>query len=369
MSKGQVKPKYKLLTPGPVYVPEDVMRVMASELVYHREQSFSKLYASVQKKLQRLMMTGNEVFVLTSSGTGAMEAAVANLVLPNEKVLVATAGRFGERWRELAIRFGAYVDILSRPYGESIPPVEVERHLLGNDNARCVFTTLTETSTGALNDIKSIGEICRRLNRILVVDAVAGLGADELRMDAGNVDCVVGGSQKAVGVPPGLAFISLSDRAWELAARIRGTRYYFDLKFYRKYAAKGQTPWTPAISLFYALDLGLKQTLGKGITGSWEAHKRMARRVRDRLKNLEMEMLPQHPSNALTVFKMPAGVDGARIVELCKKDGFLFANGQGDMRGKVVRIGHMGPVKPTLLDRALVSFRKNYLKVAGRRAK
>jgi aspartate aminotransferase-like enzyme len=348
-----------------VQVPENVLRVMASELVYHREESFSKLYASVQKGLQKLMVTKNEVFVLTSSGTGAMEAAVTNLVLPGEKVLVATAGRFGERWRELGIRFGAYVDVLSRPYGESIPPVEVERHLRANDTAKCLFATLTETSTGVVNDIKAMGEICRRLNRILVVDAVAGLGADELRMDEWHVDCVVGGSQKAVAAPPGLAFIALSDRAWELAGRARGTRYYFDLKAYRKFAAKGQTPWTPAISLFYALDVGLKQAVSRGAAGCWRAHALMAKRVRDRVKSLGLAYFPQNPSNALTVFKMPEGIDGVRVIELCKKDGFLFANGQGDLRGKVVRIGHMGPIKATLMDRALASFKRNYLKVAG----
>ena len=367
-SKSKVRPKYRLFTPGPVSVPDNILQLMSSELVYHREESFSKLYASVQRGLQKMMVTGNEVYVLTSSGTGAMEAAVANLVLPNEKALVATVGRFGERWRELCIRFGAYIDVLTRPYGESVPPVEVERHLRSTDTIKCVFTTLTETSTGALNDIKAIGEICRRLNRYLVVDAIAGLGADELRMDDWHVDCVVGGSQKAVGVPPGLAFISLSERAWELAGRMRGTRYYFDLKAYRKYAAKGQTPWTPAISLFYALNAGLKLAVGKGANRSWSAHGKMAQRVRTRLKGLGLEMLPRYPSAALTVYKMPEGVDGTKIIELCKKDGFLFANGQADLRGKIVRIGHMGPVKPTMMDKALASFRRNFLKVSGRRS-
>ncbi|MFO7639247.1 MAG: alanine--glyoxylate aminotransferase family protein [bacterium] len=362
-------PKYRLFTPGPVQVPDDVMAVMSAPLVYHREESFCKLYAAVQKNLQRLMVTKNEVFVLTSSGTGGMEAAVANLVLPNETALIATAGRFGERWRELAIRFGAHIDVLSRPYGETLPPVEVERALLGNDSIKCVFTTLTETSTGVRHDIKAIGEICRRLNRLLVVDAVAGLGADELRMDDWHVDCVVGGSQKAVGVPPGLAFIALSERAWELAARARGTRFYFDLKAYRKYAAKGQTPWTPAISLFYALDVGLRNSLARGVAGCWAAHKRMAQEVRGKLAGLKLEMFPHSPSDALTVYKMPAGVDGVKVIELCKQDGFLFANGQGEMRGKVVRIGHMGPVNPAAMARALQSFKRNYLKVAGRRAK
>ena len=362
MKKPTIRPKYKLYTPGPVLVPDDVREVLAGELVYHREEAFGKLYDSVRKGLKKVFVTGNDVFVLTSSGTGAMEAAVCNLVGHGDKVLTVTAGKFGERWRELCMRFGGYVDSLSVPYGESVPPVEVERHLLTNDLAKCVFTTLTETSTGAVSNIKAYGEICRRLNRILVVDAVAGLGADELRMDDWKVDVVCGGSQKALAVPPGLAFIAASPRAWELIDKGRRTRFYFDLKAYRRFAEKGQTPWTPAISLFYGLDLALRK-MG-GITGSWKRHKAMANHVRSYVKRLGLELFPQQPSNALTVIKMPEGVDGAQVVTGCKKDGFLFGNGQAEMRGKIVRIGHMGPVKKSGMDQALACFKKHYTRAS-----
>lgn len=358
---------YRLFTPGPVDVPDYILGELAAGLVYHREQAFAKLADSVRRGLQRLMMTQNSVYVLTSSGTGAMEAAVANLVSPGDKVLVAISGRFGERWRELAIRFGGYVDVLSVPYGESIPPVEVERHLLATDTVKCVFTTLTETSTGAVNDIKGFGEVCRRLNRILVVDAVAGLGADELRVDDWNVDVVVGGSQKALAVPPGLAFIGVGERAWELIQKSRGARYYFDLKAYRRYAEKGQTPWTPAISLYYALDEALARVTKKGTVSYWNVHKQNAQLVRKQVARLGLDLFPKKPSNALTVIKMPESVDGARLVELCKtRDGILFANGQGNLRGLIVRIGHMGPIPRPFLEKALRSFRRRFLEVAGR---
>lgn len=362
MKKPTFRPKYKLFTPGPVLVPDDIREVLAGDLVYHREETFGKLYESVRNGLQKVFMTRHDVYVLTASGTGAMEAAVCNLIGQGDKVLVVTAGKFGERWRELCMRFGGYVDTLSMPYGSSVPPVEVERHLLSNELAKCVFTTLTETSTGAVNDINAYGEICRRLNRILVVDAVAGLGADELRMDDWKVDVACGGSQKALAVPPGLAFITAGPRAWELIENGKRTRYYFDLKAYRNFAARGQTPWTPAISLFYGVDMALKKLGKSGITGYWKRHKRMADYVRSYVKRLGLELFPDCPSNALTVIKMPEGVDGARIVAGCKNDGFLFGNGQGEMRGRIVRIGHMGPVKLAVMDKALACFKKHYRK-------
>jgi aspartate aminotransferase-like enzyme len=307
--------------------------------------------------------------VLTSSGTGGMEAAVTNLVSPGEKVLVATAGRFGERWREICLRFGAYVDEMSRPYGESIPPEELERRLLANDSARCVFTTLTETSTGALSDIRAFGDICHRLNRILVVDAVAGLGADELRMDDWYVDVVVGGAQKGFAVPPGLAFVALSSRAAERVDKAKAPRFYFDLRAARRYAEKGQTSWTPAISVFYALDLSLKRLNRVGMPRYWKERKAVAEMVRARVAALGLTLFPQHPSNALTVIRMPDGVDGSKIVDICKaRDKILLANGQGNMRGRIVRIGHMGPVTGAEMTKVFGCFQRAYRKI-GRKKK
>jgi aspartate aminotransferase-like enzyme len=361
-----VKPKYRLFTPGPVDVPAEYLRELSSGLVYHREASFAEIHASVVKGLQKMMMTAGRVYVLTASGTGGMEAAVANLVSPGDKAVVAVAGKFGERWREVVIRFGGYVDELSRPYGESVPAEELERKLRTNDAARCVFTTLTETSTGALNDIKAFGDICHRLNRILVVDAIAGLGPDELRMDAWHVDVTIGGSQKGPAVAPGLAFIGLSQRAWEQVERCRGVRYYFDLRQYAKYAEKGQTPWTPAISTFYALDLSLKRLSRKGMVQNWKEHAQVAGALRKAVQRAGLALFPQTPSNALTVIRMPDGVDGAKVVDICRtRDHVLLANGQAEMRGKVVRIGHMGPVRQTDVMRVFGIFVRAFKKAAS----
>ncbi len=363
-----VKPKYRLFTPGPVDVPANFLKEMASPLVYHREASFGEIQKAVVSGLQRVMMTATRhLYVLTASGTGAMEAAVANLISPGDKAVVAIAGKFGERWRELVIRYGGYVDELVRPYGESIPPDELERKLRTNDAARCVFTTLTETSTGALNDIRAFGEICYRLNRLLVVDAVAGLGPDELRMDAWNVAVVVGGAQKGFAIPPGLSFIALNDIAWEQVERSRNCRFYFDLRQYRRFAENGQTPWTPAISLYYALLVSLKRMLRQGMPACWKEHAQLAAALRAKVAEAGLEIFPQQPANALTVIRMPEGVDGTKIVELCKKrDRVLLANGQAEMRGRVVRIGHLGPVSKAELMRVFRLFLRAFNEVAGR---
>jgi aspartate aminotransferase-like enzyme len=360
-----IKPTYKLYTPGPVAVPKEYLQTLASDLIYHREESFGVLLDSVVKGLQQVFLTSRPVYILTASGTGAMEAAVANLINPNERVVVAHAGKFGERWRELVIRFGGYVDELSRPYGETIPAEELERKLKSDDAARCVFTTLTETSTGVTHDIKSFAEICHRLNRILIVDAIAGLGIDEIQMDNWQVDVVIGGSQKCLAVPPGLSFIALSERAWEVVEKSRNARFYFDLRQYQKFAEKGQTPWTPAISILYALDWALRKLNRKGIKKNWQEKAQIASFVRREVEKLGLLIFPQRPSNALTVIRLPETVDGTKIVEFCKKQHrILLANGQAELRGRVVRIGHMGPVTKTEMKRVLSYFAQAYKKFA-----
>ncbi len=359
-----IKPKYKLYTPGPVAVPKEYLQELETDLVYHREESFRALQDAVTKGLAQVFMTTQPVYVLTASGTGAMEAAVCNLVSPGDRVVVARAGKFGERWRELAIRYGGYVDELVRPYGESIPPDELERKLKSNDATRCVFTTLTETSTGAINDIKAFGEICYRLNRILIVDAIAGLGADELQMDAWHIDVALGATQKGLAVPPGLSFIALSPRAWEQVQKCKNSRFYFDLRQYQQFAEKGQTPWTPAISIYYALNLALKKINRRGIKKIWEEKKRVAQWTRETVTKMGLEIFPKNPANALTVIRLPEGIDGTKIVETCKKRyGVLLANGQGELRGKIVRIGHMAPQTKTEVKKVLTHLLRVYQEI------
>ncbi len=356
---GEYMPKkYTLFTPGPVEVPDYIYDAISEPLIYHREQAFSELHAKVAEKMKKVIKTKNAVYFLTSSGTGAMETAVSNLVSYHDRVIVATCGKFGQRWNEICIRYGAYIDQLSVPYGQSIRPEELERKLRTDDAARYVFTTLTETSTGALLDIKAFGEICRRNNRILIVDAIAGLGADKFKMDEWNVDVVCGASQKALACPPGLAFIAFNDRAWEVVLKTRSPRYYFDIKLYKQYAEKGQTPWTPAISLFYALDCALDRVLKIGMEKTWAKHRLLAEALRAKVSKLGLEFMPEHPSNALTVIKMPQGIDGTKIVDIAKKKKkILLANGQAEMRGKIVRIGHMGAISKSDLNKAFIVFK------------
>lgn len=357
-----MKAKYTLFTPGPTNVPDDILLEMSRPLVYHREASFTEILNESIKGLKKLFKTKSDVFIFTASGTGAMEAAVANLLSHGDHAIVALCGKFGERWRELVIRFGGYADTLQMPFGKSVPPEELERRVKSNDAARFVFTTLTETSTGALNDIKSFGRICRENNRILVVDAIAGFGADELCMDEWKVDVVAGASQKALYCPPGLSFLAYNERAWEFGEKNKSPRYYWDLRQFRKWSQeKGQTPWTPAISLFYCLNRALGQILTNGVEETWARHKRVAEYMRKRVAEAGLEILPENPSNALTVIKMPEGIDGSAIVTLVKeRDKMLLANGQAEMFRKIVRIGHMGSIGKTEAGAAFDAFLKAY---------
>ncbi|MEO0072623.1 MAG: alanine--glyoxylate aminotransferase family protein [candidate division WOR-3 bacterium] len=362
------KPKpYLLLTPGPTAVSGPVLKEMAKPLVYHREESFEKLYEEVVAELRKLFVTKNRVFVFTASGTGAMEAAVTNFVGRGERVLVVSCGKFGERWREILIRYGIQVRSLFVPYGQAVKPEELERQLKSDDALRVVYTTLTETSTGVMQDIKAFGEICHRLNRRLVVDCIAGLGADPFLMDDWHIDVAVGATQKALGLPPGLSFMAVSEFAWERVHNIRTPRYYFDLRIAENFAAKNQTPWTPAISLFYALLLALRKINKKGIEAAWRYYQNLAQFVRKSVTESGLELFAESPSNALTVIKMPEKLPSHKLINHIKKHyQILLANGQQELRDKIVRIGHMGNVTKNDLALALRAIRLSYRKLASK---
>jgi aspartate aminotransferase-like enzyme len=356
-----VKNKYILFTPGPTEVPNFILKDMSCPLVYHREAKFHDLYNSTIKELRKIFITNGDIFIFTASGTGAMEAAVSNLVNRGDKALVAICGKFGERWRELLFRYGVYVRTLQVPYGESINADELERKLRTDDTIKYVFTTLTETSTGAISDIKTFGKICRNLNRLLIVDGIAGIGADEFRMDEWNVAIATGASQKALFTPPGLSFLACNQQVWEIIKNCRSPRYYFDLIAAKRFAEKGETPWTPAISLFFGLYDALMQINKKGITNAWKQHRLLADFTRSEVKKLGLEIFPKQPSNALTVIRMPKDVDGTKIVDYVKtKHGLLFSNGQVELRGKIVRIGHMGYIKKADMVKAIKAFKSGF---------
>ncbi|MCX7785201.1 MAG: alanine--glyoxylate aminotransferase family protein [candidate division WOR-3 bacterium] len=362
--KKRFNKKYTLFTPGPTEVLDFILEELSRPLVYHREASFATLFEDTTHELKKIFLTKGRVFVFTSSGTGAMEAAVCNLISRNDKVLVVSCGKFGERWRELLIRYGAYVRTLTAPYGATVLPEDLERRLRTDDSIKFVFTTLTETSTGALSDIKSYGEICHKLNRLLIVDAIAGLGADEFKMDEYKVAVAVGASQKALACPPGLSFLACNEDAWTIIKASHSPRYYFDLLLYERFREQNQTPWTPAISLFYGLYKTLKQINQKGIKHFWNNHKIIAEYCRKEIQKMGLEIFPTNPSNGLTVIKLPENVDGTKIVDyIKKKHKLLFSNGQAELRGKIIRIGHMGYIKKTMVTNALKAFRDGYHKI------
>jgi aspartate aminotransferase-like enzyme len=334
---------YKLFTPGPIDVPPDVLKRTARPLIYHREEKFKKLMDDVSAMLRRIIKTKGKLYFLTSSGTGAMEAACSNILSTADHPIIAVCGKFGERWVNLCRSYRVQADVVQVPYGRVVRPDMVEQAVKRLGKPTVIFTTLTETSTGVLSDIKAFGGIAKRYDSFLVVDGVAGVGADYCPQDEWNVDILIGASQKALMAPPGIAFLSLSERAFEKCRKSDLPKYYFDLELYEKFMQKGQTPWTPAITILYGLQAGLARITSEGVAHNFSRHKKIARFVRSRIQNMGFEIFPETPSSALSVMKMPATLDSTPIIgEIKERHYILFSNGQAEMKGKILRIGHMG---------------------------
>ena len=347
--------KYLLFTPGPVFVPKNLLKKASEDLIYHREEKFHELFFSTIQELQKILFTKKDkIFILTSSGTGAMEACVSNLSPKIGKALVVACGYFGERWREILRAFGYQVEIIRSEFGKPVDPNEVERKVKLDDTIKYIFTTLTDTSTGVKQDIKNFGRIARENNRYLIVDGICGLGADEFYFEDFYCDLLCGASQKALGGIPGISFITVNERAWEIIRNSQTPRYYFDLLNYDKFLNKKETPFTPAINTLYVFFASLKKINTIGIKRYWQQHAQYANFVRKQLLKNNIELFAQSPSNALTIIKMKEGIDSSKIIsELKEKKGILFANGQRDLRGKIIRFSHMGFMERKLLNRAL----------------
>jgi aspartate aminotransferase-like enzyme len=350
---------YNLFTPGPVDIPDDVLEATAHKCIYHREDKFKILLNEITEMLKKLVDCKHRIYILTSSGTGAMETAYVNIMSRSDLPVVGICGKFGERWAELCKSYGHNPVIIRQDFGRSISPDMVEDGLKRAKKPAVVFTTLTETSTGVVNDIKGISEVVKRYDGYLVVDGVAGIGADPFYLDGWGVDVLVGASQKALMAPPGIAFVAASGRACEKFKTADTPRYYFDLNLYEKFLEKGQTPWTPAITILYGLKKGLQKIMRSGVERNYERHRRLAEFVRQRFKKLGYELFAEKPSNGLTVIKMPQGIDSTDVIKECKeKFGILFANGQGELKGKILRVGHMGNYNIKKLSHALDIFEK-----------
>ncbi len=336
--------KQYLMTAGPTPVPPAVSQAMAAPMLYHRAPAFDALYERVLSRLPSVFRTQNDVLAFASSGSGALESAVANLVRPGDKVLVGAAGKFGERWIQLGEAYGADVVRYEPGWGERLDPAEYDRLLTENGDVKVAFATLSETSTGIVHDIQAIAEVAKQHDVILVVDAVSGLGATELRQDEWGVDVAVAGSQKALMCPPGLAFASVSERALEYAAKRGEGRYYFDWGRTVKSQRKGASPFTPAVSLFLGLDVALGLIEEEGLDDVLARHSVLARATRAGVAAIGLDLYgdPDERSTVVTAVELPDDIDGGKVPGALRKLGITANGGQDHLKGKILRIAHCG---------------------------
>jgi aspartate aminotransferase-like enzyme len=338
-------PRTRLLSPGPVAVPERVLLAMSQPLIHHRAADFAPLFGEVRENLRAVFQTTRDVLVLASSGTGGMEAVVANLVAPGDRVLVVRAGKFGERWGELCVAYGAQPEFVDAEWGEPVDPGLVRDALRRRPDLRAVFAQASETSTGVQHPIAELAAVVReREGVLLAVDAISALGVHDLPMDAWGVDAVVGASQKSFMLPPGLAFVALSARAEGALERATGPRFYFDLRRELRAQRAGSTAFTPALSLLVGLRESLRMILEEGLQRAFARYRATAGAARAAVRALELELLARRCwSNAATAVRVPAGIDGKLLVRRLREDhGIILAGGQGRLEGKIFRIGHIG---------------------------
>lgn len=336
--------KPRLMTPGPTPVPEETLLELAKPVFFHRSAEFRALFAEVIEDLKYVFQTKNDVVAITASGTGGMEAAVSNLCPPGSKAIGLISGRWGERWKNICKAFGVELVNVTVPYGQSVAPFMLDKALADHPDAGAVFATLSETSTGARNDIKAFGAIVAKTPAVLVVDTISGLGVMECRTDEWNIDINATGSQKALMLPPGLAYLSVSDKAWKkIEANTAARNFYFDLRKYRDKAKEHDTPFTPAHTLIKAQRTSLKRLRAEGIENVWSRHARMAAAARAGARAMGLELFAEQPADGLTVIKVPAGVDGSSVLSTMEKQyGVKLANGQDTLKGKIWRLAHMG---------------------------
>jgi serine---pyruvate transaminase len=339
-----VAEKRYLMTPGPTPAPPEVLAAIAQPVLHHRGPDYKKLYADCLGRLREVFRTESEVLLFGGSGTGAMESAVANLCSPGEPVLVVSAGYFGERWAALARAYGAEVDHLRYEWGEIPSPYDVTARLQERE-ATAVFLTHSETSTGVVTELQPFAAAAREAGALSVVDAVSSLGAVPLETDAWRIDVVASGAQKALMTPPGLAMVSASEAAWTKSATATSPRFYWDWEKTRKGQASLDAPVTPPVSLVAGLDVALVMLLEEGLESAFERHIRLGRACREGLKAMGLELFsPDEDSSAVvTAARAPEGVDSSELVLLLRdRHGVTLAPGQGDLKGKIFRIGHIG---------------------------
>lgn len=338
-----------LRIPGPTPCPPDIMEEMSRPMINHRGPQFKEVLLRVTDRLKRVFQTEEDLLILTASGTGAMEAAVANTLSPGDHVLGVTAGSFGDRFCRIAEVFGCNVTWLEGVWGEAIDPAEIRKALQENPDITAVLVTHNETATGVTHDLEAIAKVVKgEFDKLLLVDAISSMGCIPVLTDEWKCDVMMTASQKGFRVPPGLAFISFSARAWEAYKTSKCPKLYFDLAAYKRFLEeRGQPPYTPSVSLFFALDKALDQMFEEGMDNIYAHHHKVAQMLRDGVKGLGLELFPNEScaSNTITAIKIPAGVDGAKLIALLREEhDVVIAGGYTKLEGKVFRIGHLGKV-------------------------
>jgi len=337
----------QMRVPGPTPCPPEVLQAMAWQMINHRGPEFQKLLHDVTAKMKQLFQTKDDLYLLTCSGTGGLEAAIVNTLSPGDKVLSVTVGVFGERFTSIAEEFGAEVIPLRFEYGQSADPDEVRRALQKESGIKAVMVTHNETSTGVTNDLATISGVVKEFDKLLLVDAISSMGSIDLPVDKWHCDVAVTGSQKGWMVPPGMAMVSVSQEAWQAHAKAKMPRFNWDFARAQKYLEIGQTPWTPAVSIVFGLSVALDMMLKEGLSNIFARHIRVGNAAREGVKSLGLSIFPdeKYASNTVTAVSVRGGVDVKEMLKILREQyQIVLAGGQQSLQGKIFRIGHLGLV-------------------------
>ena len=364
-------PKQNLRIPGPTPCPEDIMELMSSPMINHRGPEFKEILFSVTDRLKKVFQTDNDLYILTASGTGALEASLVNTLSPGDEVIAAVTGSFGSRYADMAEAVGASVTRLDFEWGKDVDLDTLRQAFQAQPDAKAVLVTHNETSTGVVNDLEAIAAMVKgEFNKLLLVDAISSLGCVPLPVDRWRCDVVATASQKGFLTPPGLSFISFGPEAWEARRNATATSFYFDLEAAQSYLEKGQTPFTPNLSLFYALDRSLDVLLNEGLEETYTRHAYFADMTRRGVKAMGLELLPEDrcASNTITAVRIPESIDVKALVDTLRLEyDVVVAGGLGQLEGKIIRIGHLGAVSESDIVHCLEALGKT-LQAMGYRA-
>jgi len=356
----------QLRIPGPTPCPPEVLQAMGWPMINHRGPEYKKMHLEITEELKQVFQTKNDLYILTGSGTGGLEAAVVNMLSPGDKILSVSIGVFGDRWANIAKMFGADVISLNFEWGKAADPEAVAKAIKANPGIKAVLVTHNETSTGVTNDLGAISKVVKDAGKLLLVDAISSLSSIDLPVDKWGCDVVVTGSQKGWMVPPGLAMVSVSPEAWKAFEKAKMPRFYWDFGKAKKYLEIGENPWTPAVSVVFALSVSLKMMLKEGMNNIFARQARIGQMTRDGIKALGLSVFAdeKHASNTVTAVAVPEGADGKKLRQLMQSEhGIVLAGGQQRLDGKIFRIGHLGLVSENDIREVLAALKATLPKV------